>query len=576
MAPKRNHIGETKDEWYPKAEIVRENAKWEQYYKAQNVCVSEEDFAQLKAALIEPLPVGIRVNSSMSSADDIHKRCDKLSSADDVTKCSRLPFFSDAWQWESLDRYQVKKNPEMKALKHWLMHCESVGALTRQEVVSMIPPLILNAQPGVTVLDMCAAPGSKTTQILEKMSGEGLVIGNDVDWKRANLLAHQVNRMCSPSALITNFDAFYYPGYADGFDRVLCDVPCTADGTLRKTPDIWTSWTPAEGVALHPRQLQILKRGLQLLKDGGVLVYSTCSLNPIENEAVVAAALRDNAGDIELVDFAAEFPSMLAREGLQTWQVIDPQTSHVIDSIEASSNPKIRASMFPSGDLEEMKKTRRFMPHLMNTGGFYVACFRRIKGGKAPHVGSKVAERQTGSFARQIEDTQWQALRDFYGVPDELKRQFIVPKDQEKRISFVSSVLADFIESQQADSALRVVSMGVRAFQLNTDNVWNSPTHFRLTQEGARALWQLMTRRVVTVPREVFMELVNKREVSPPEKFEGYPGWETIGEDCGACVMVCDGVPLACMAFGRSVQVFADKQYTEALSHVLTEAWTQQ
>jgi len=573
MPAKRSHTGETKDEWLPKQDVVKENAKWEHYYKAQNICESDEEFAKLKAALLEPLPVGIRINPSIAYASEIHSKCEALAQSVDSTKCNRIPFYSDAWQWDALDRYQVKKNPEMKALKHWLMHCEGVGALTRQEIVSMIPPLILDAQPGMTVLDMCAAPGSKTSQIIERMNSTGLVIGNDVEWKRANLLAHQVNRLCSPSALITNFDAFYYPGYAEGFDRVLCDVPCTADGTLRKTPEIWRSWTPAEGVGLHPRQLQILCRGIQLLKDGGVLVYSTCSLNPIEDEAVVAAALARFPGELELVDFSPNFPEMIGRPGLADWKVIDAQSG---ETVSEPNGEKLRASMFPPTDpaiARELAKTRRFLPHLMNTGGFYVAAFRRLGGAKLPQAGAKVAKRLGGEIAKAVDDETWQALKGFYGLEETSRRQFIVPKDQEKRLSFVSAELANFISTNNADSALRIVSIGVRAFQLNTDNVWNSPTHFRLTQEGARALWPSMARRVVTAPRDLFFELLTKREVSPPERFAALPGWETIGEECGACVIVCEGVPLACMAFGRSVQVFADKQYTEGLSQVLTAAW---
>lgn len=75
------------------------------------------------------------------------------------------------------------------------------------------------------------------------------------------------------------------------FDRILCDVPCSGDGTTRKNPGVWKTWKPADGIGLHPLQLRILSRAIQMLKPGGRLVYSTCSYNPIENEAVVSAAL---------------------------------------------------------------------------------------------------------------------------------------------------------------------------------------------------------------------------------------------------------------------------------------------
>lgn len=80
------------------------------------------------------------------------------------------------------------------------------------------------------------------------------------------------------------------------FDRVLCDVPCSGDGTLRKNHEIWSHWTPADGNGLHSLQLRILKRGINILKQGGRIVYSTCSMNPVENEAVIAAALQAHPG----------------------------------------------------------------------------------------------------------------------------------------------------------------------------------------------------------------------------------------------------------------------------------------
>merc|ERR1719183_1030232 len=106
------------------------------------------------------------------------------------------------------------------------------------------------------------------------------------------------------------------------FDRVLCDVPCSGDGTMRKTPYIWKSWTVKDGLSLHIRQLGILNRGLDLLKVGGRLVYSTCSLNPMEDEAVVAAALVRHAGAVALVP-PPDLPGFKAARCLERWVVPD-------------------------------------------------------------------------------------------------------------------------------------------------------------------------------------------------------------------------------------------------------------
>ena len=109
------------------------------------------------------------------------------------------------------------------------------------------------------------------------------------------------------------------------FDRVLCDVPCSGDGTLRKNPAIWSKWSTSSGFVLHPLQLIIACRGLQLLRAGGLMVYSTCSLSPYENEAVVAELLRQNKGTLELVDGREFLPLFKARRGLSSWQVLDDQ-----------------------------------------------------------------------------------------------------------------------------------------------------------------------------------------------------------------------------------------------------------
>ena len=168
----------------------------------------------------------------------------------------------------------------------------------------MIPPLVLQVGPEHKVLDMCAAPGSKTSQLLEMLHADeltsgraptGMIVANDSDLKRAFMLVHQCKRIGSPSLLVICHQAQLFPdmakrqlrpevaaaGAADiagtgTYDRILCDVPCTGDGTMRKAPEIWRNWTPRSGQALHPLQLQILVRGAYLLRVGGMMVYSTC------------------------------------------------------------------------------------------------------------------------------------------------------------------------------------------------------------------------------------------------------------------------------------------------------------
>ena len=169
----------------------------------------------------------------------------------------------------------------------------------------MLPPLYLQIQPDDTVLDMCAAPGSKTSQMLEmiyqhgKNLGNGCVIANDADYSRAQMLIHQINRSGTAGVAVINHPGQFLPElYSEKinhiknkfqFDKILCDVPCSGDGATRKIPVKWAKWHTSDGNVLHPLQLSILMKSINLLKRGGLLVYSTCSLSPIEDEAVLYA-----------------------------------------------------------------------------------------------------------------------------------------------------------------------------------------------------------------------------------------------------------------------------------------------
>lgn len=128
----------------------------------------------------------------------------------------------------------------------------------------MIPVTLLNPKPGETVLDMCAAPGSKTIQLLEyihaknenKVTTDGFVVANDADAKRAYMLVHQAKRLNLPALFVTNNDASKIPnlkldGNSFKFDKVLCDVPCSGDGTLRKNQLLWKTFHAHLGHSLH-------------------------------------------------------------------------------------------------------------------------------------------------------------------------------------------------------------------------------------------------------------------------------------------------------------------------------------
>ncbi|XP_076470380.1 RNA cytosine-C(5)-methyltransferase NSUN2-like [Babylonia areolata] len=314
-------------------------------------------------------------------------------------KC--LSWYPDELAWQiDLSRKAVRSQEFLNKLHLFLVSETETGNISRQEAVSMIPPLVLNVQSNSKVLDMCAAPGSKTAQLIEYLHKdenqvpEGFVVANDKENKRCYLMVHQVKRLASPCCMIVNHDASIFPKLRCSpdedkqehmlFDRVLADVPCSGDGTMRKNIDIWKKWHPAMGNSLHGLQLKILKRGVELLEVGGRLVYSTCSMQPVEDEAVIAEMLRKCEGTMKLVDISSYLPGFKTVPGLSQWKLMNKLGQWVPDfeSVPERFKQQYNKSMFPPTP-EEAKRfnlhlCHRILPHHQDTGGFFVAALEKV------------------------------------------------------------------------------------------------------------------------------------------------------------------------------------------------------
>lgn len=349
----------------------------------------------------------------------------------------------------------IRRFPPFASFQKFLVSETSVGNISRQEIVSMIPPLLMDIKPGMTVLDMCAAPGSKAMQLLEMVhrgeearlrkvnqqirkeqgrgaspEGEvleedskieeaagddwsddgratGLLIANDADYRRAHMLTHQMKRLNSPNIIVTNHDATLFPSIklpsdpvANGgttkgkylkFDRILADVPCSGDGTCRKNVNVWKDWSPGNALGLFSTQVRILVRSLQMLKVGGRVVYSTCSINPVENEAVVASAIEHCGGffKVGIVDCSSDLPDLKRKHGLRSWKVMDKQGrmweswQEIEEEIAQTGEDglgRLTKGMFPPvGDKENpaLERCMRIYPHLQDTGGFFITVLEK-------------------------------------------------------------------------------------------------------------------------------------------------------------------------------------------------------
>jgi NOL1/NOP2/fmu family ribosome biogenesis protein/precorrin-6B methylase 2 len=159
----------------------------------------------------------------------------------------------------------------------------------------MAPVALLDPQPGERICDLCAAPGGKTTQIAGRMGGEGFLLCNEINPKRAKILSRNMERMAVSNALVTNeHPANLAKKYAGFFDRVLVDAPCSGEGMFRKEEAAVTDWSQETVEMCARRQAEILHSAAQLVRPGGRLVYSTCTFAPEEDEEAVSNFLQEH------------------------------------------------------------------------------------------------------------------------------------------------------------------------------------------------------------------------------------------------------------------------------------------
>uniref|UniRef100_A0A8C1AC61 tRNA (cytosine(34)-C(5))-methyltransferase n=1 Tax=Cyprinus carpio carpio TaxID=630221 RepID=A0A8C1AC61_CYPCA len=356
------------------SEIIKENKLFEHYYTELKI-VPEGEFEEFMEAMREPLPATIRITGYKSHAKEIlHTLKEKYFKevqdlevdGQKIEAPQPLSWYPDELAWHTnLSRKILRKSPLLEKFHQFLVSETESGNISRQEAVSMIPPLLMKIEPQHKILDMCAAPGSKTAQLIEMLHSdmdipfpEGFVIANDVDNKRCYLLVHQAKRLNSPCIMVVNHDASSIPRLhfdQDGkkdilfYDRILCDI-------------------------------RIAVRGVEQLAVGGRMVYSTCSLNPIEDEAVIAALLEKSEGALELADASADLPGLKYMPGITSWKVMTKEGQWFSDwsEVPTSRHTQIRPTMFPPTDPEKLanmklERCMRILPHHQNTGGFFVA-----------------------------------------------------------------------------------------------------------------------------------------------------------------------------------------------------------
>lgn len=210
-----------------------------------------------------------------------------------------LPFLGDPIPWA---QGGYRFDPDQRPGKH---PYHEAGVYYLQEPSAMAPAALLHPQPGDRVLDLCAAPGGKSTQLADFLQGEGLLVSNEINPKRAKVLSRNIERMGIANAMVLNMHPrdLEHP-FAAFFDKIMVDAPCSGEGMFRKEDASITDWSQETVEMCAARQKEILTSAAKMLRPGGILCYSTCTFAPEENEGVMAWFLEHHP-DFAPLEFSA-------------------------------------------------------------------------------------------------------------------------------------------------------------------------------------------------------------------------------------------------------------------------------
>lgn len=233
-----------------------------------------EDYNDFLASYGKPKVSSLRVNFLKGSEEDFKEKS--------AFSLRSVPWAPGGYYYKEEDR--PGKHPFHEA-----------GVYYIQEASAMAPAAYLKVQPGEKVLDLCAAPGGKSTQMAADMQGQGILICNEINSQRAKILSENIERMGIPNALVLNHEpAYLAERFVEYFDKILVDAPCSGEGMFRKNEEAAKEWSLDNIQMCAKRQENILESAALMLKPGGRMVYSTCTFAPEEDEGVIRNFLRNH------------------------------------------------------------------------------------------------------------------------------------------------------------------------------------------------------------------------------------------------------------------------------------------
>ena len=278
---------------------------------------------------------GLRVNTLKISKNDL----DKL----DLFKLEQIPWVDEGFYYdEDIDR--PGKNP---------LHEAGAYYLQEPSAMSVVPKL--DVKEGEKILDMCAAPGGKSTYILSKLNNTGLLVSNEINPTRIKALGENLERFGAKNCIITNTDSNNLKNVFRGyFDKIVIDAPCSGQGMFRKDEVAISDWSYAKVLECQSIQRKIIRDGYEMLKNGGTLVYSTCTFAKEENETVINEFIEEYE-NAKLIEMERLWPHKIKGEG------------HFVAKIQKNEEEDIKTKELKVKRLDaELKDFREFEKKFLN------------------------------------------------------------------------------------------------------------------------------------------------------------------------------------------------------------------
>lgn len=284
------------------------------------------DYKEFIKILDTPLPTHLRINTLKIAPNILIERLEK--------KGIRI-------EW-TLKKYMCLNLKDCDHPGNMIEY--SLGYIHPQALTSCLASIILNPKPNSLILDLCASPGGKTSHIAQLVGNSGLIVANELNRYRHIPLIYNLSRLGVTNCIVTAYQGQQFP-LKTKFDFIIADVPCSGEGNIRFTGQK-IRFTHKKLKKIKDSQKRIILRAFDLLSDNGILLYSTCTYNPEENEEVVDFLLKER--DAKLVSFASPIP---AEPGIYSW----------------------KGKLYD----KQIRYTKRFYPHRVNSVGFYMAKIRR-------------------------------------------------------------------------------------------------------------------------------------------------------------------------------------------------------